>query len=150
VNLSLDEEPQRRPPPPPPPIQPNGAGTRPENVPPRPRNLPPQTGEERRRLMGKPRGPPGELNIFADPSDKSRERRPRRNSDTSIREKTPKLLDPNDDRRRRERRPRDPRRDGKPRGPSRRLDVIDKLDVTSIYGTGRELCDDVVRKNANS
>ncbi len=139
MHLSVTEEPQRRPPPPPPATQPNGASARPENVPPRPRIPPPQSDVDRRRFMGKPRGPNGENNVFADPSDKSRERRPRRNSDTSIREKTNKLLDPNDDRRRRERRQRDPRRDGKPRGPNRCLDVIDKLDVTSIYGTGREL-----------
>lgn len=117
-----------------------------------PRRFP--TEEERLRLRqgGKPRGPSGELNIFADPTDKSRERRPRRNSDTSIQEKTTKLLDPNDDRRRRERRHRDSKRDGKPRGPSRRLDVIDKLDVTSIYGTGRELVKshDVSQANSSS
>lgn len=58
------------------------------------------------------------------------------NFDTSIQERTTKFLDLNDDRRRRERRHRDSRKDGKPRGPSRRLYVIDKLDVTSIYGTG--------------
>lgn len=133
----MDDAPKRRPPPPPP-THANGPGTRPENMTPRPRGPPLSLEDERRRVTGNPRGPPGELNIFADQADKSRERRPRRNSDTSIREKTPKLLDPNDDRRKRERRPRDPRRDGKPRGPSRRLDVIDKLDVTSIYGTGRE------------
>jgi hypothetical protein len=96
--------------------------------------MPPQPEEERHRRAGQPRAPPRDPNIFAD-SDKSRERRPRRNSDTSVQEKTSKLLDPNDDRRRR---PRESRKDGKPRGPSRRLDVIDKLDVTSIYGTGRK------------
>jgi hypothetical protein len=136
----MSDQPKRRPPPPPP-AQPNGASAsaRPENVPPRQRlpHLPSEV--DRHRLGGKPKGPPGELNIFADPSDKSRDRRPRRNSDTSVREKTSNLLDPNDGRRRRERRHRDPRRDAKPKGPSRRLDVIDKLDVTSIYGTGREL-----------
>lgn len=134
----MSDQPKRRPPPPPPGHS-NGAGSISESVPPRPRILPPQPGEERHRYAGKPRDPPGELNIFADPSDKSRERRPRRNSETSVREKTTKLLDPNDDRRRRERRHKDPRRDGKTKGPSRRLDVIDKLDVTSIYGTGRKL-----------
>jgi Pal1 cell morphology protein len=140
--LTVEDHPKRRPPPPPP-SQPNGASARPENVPPKPKGPPPYhapsaSEEERRRLGGKPRGPPGELNIFADPSDKQRDRRPRRNSDTSIRERSQKLLDPNDDRRRRERRHRDSRRDGKSKGPNRRLDVIDKLDVTSIYGTGRE------------
>lgn len=57
-------------------------------------------------------------------------------------ERTPKLLDTDDDRRRRERRrrERDARhKDGKPRSKkNRQLDIIDKLDVTSIYGTGSE------------
>lgn len=149
MHLSVTEEPQRRPPPPPPPpMQPTGASVRPENAPPRPRGLPSQLEEDRRRFMGKSRGADGKPNIFAaDPSDKSRERRPRRNSDTSIRDKTNKVLDPNEDRRRRERRQRDPRRDGKAKGPNGRLDVIDKLDVTSIYGTGRELSVDFISKN---
>lgn len=50
-------------------------------------------------------------------------------------------MDPEDERRRRERRQRERERerDGKPRSkraPGYRLDVIDKLDVTSIFGTG--------------
>ena len=71
---------------------------------------------------------------------KVRERRPRRNSDTSIisGEKTRKFLDPDDERRRLERRQRDAKRHGKSKPASRRLDIIDKLDVTSIYGTGRK------------
>lgn len=120
---------------PPPPTQLNG--TRPESIPPR-RLISPTSEEDRNRPAGKLKSPPEELNIFADPSDKSRERRPRRNSETSVREKTTKFLDPNDDRRRRERRHRDSKRDGKPKGPSRKLDIIDKLDVTGIYGGGRE------------
>lgn len=53
----------------------------------------------------------------------------------------PKAMDPEDERRRRERRhrERERERDGKPRSkraPGYRLDVIDKLDVTSIFGTG--------------
>jgi len=50
-----------------------------------------------------------------------------------------KLLDPADDeKRRRERRhrEREARHKSKSKTPSRRLDVIDKLDVTSIYGMG--------------
>jgi hypothetical protein len=54
-------------------------------------------------------------------------------------ERASKLFD-DDDKRRRERRHRDRegRRDGKSRSSrkDRRLDIIDKLDVTSIYGTG--------------
>lgn len=132
----MDDAPKRRAPPPPP-SQPNEATAGAENVPPISRGMASQSQDERRRMVGKPQGPPGELNIFADPSDKSRERRPRRNSDTSVRERTPQLLDPNDDRRRKERRHRDAKRDGK-KGPNRRLDVIDKLDVTGIYGGGRK------------
>lgn len=54
-----------------------------------------------------------------------------------------KLFDDDDDeKRRRERRHRDRERhrDGKHRSSrkNRQLDIIDKLDVTSIYGTGSE------------
>lgn len=53
-----------------------------------------------------------------------------------------KLFDDDDDeKRRRERRHRDRERhrDGKHRSrKNRQLDIIDKLDVTSIYGTGSE------------
>ena len=89
------------------------------------------------------------MDIFADPSDpsKPREGRLRRNSETSVREKTNKLLDPDeqkkhDERRRHERRHRD--KDGrrhKSKHPGHRLDVIDKLDVTSIFGTGGKLAE---------
>ncbi|KAL2867285.1 Pal1 family protein [Aspergillus lucknowensis] len=56
-------------------------------------------------------------------------------------ERTPKLLDDDDERRRRERRRREREarhKDGKSRSrkPGYQLDIIDKLDVTSIYGTG--------------
>ena len=146
-NLSFVEKSPRRAPPPP---QTNGASRRAENVPPRPQSKIPPPGhrpsyskEERERMSGRTRGPTGQLDIFADPPDtaKVRERRPRRNSDTSIisGEKTRKFLDPDDERRRLERRQREARRHGKSKPPSRRLDIIDKLDVTSIYGTGRKL-----------
>ncbi|KAJ5561286.1 hypothetical protein N7461_000047 [Penicillium sp. DV-2018c] len=88
------------------------------------------------------------LDIFADPPTLSENakgktpRRPRRNSESSVMDRG-KLLDVDDDdgRRRRERRhrERDGRsKDGKSRSSrkDRRLDIIDKLDVTSIYGTG--------------
>lgn len=54
-------------------------------------------------------------------------------------------MDPEDERRRRERRHRERERDGKPRSkrtPGYQLDVIDKLDVTSIFGTGRKFFPD--------
>ncbi|OJJ80016.1 Pal1 family protein [Aspergillus glaucus CBS 516.65] len=90
------------------------------------------------------------LDIFADPpaltksntthGGRERERRPRRNSESSVMER-PKAMDPEEERRRRERRRRDREarhRDGKPRSKKANyhMDIIDKLDVTSIYGTG--------------
>ncbi|KAE8351709.1 Pal1 cell morphology protein-domain-containing protein [Aspergillus coremiiformis] len=102
----------------------------------------PTTARERPERRGK-----DALDIFADPPGASlprtrdRDRRPRRNSESSIMER-PKLLDPEDERRRRERRRRERegrQRDGKPRSSKKnnyQLDIIDKLDVTSIYGTG--------------
>ena len=80
------------------------------------------------------RGPKAELDIFADPSDPKRVRdksHRRRNSESSVRDKGP--LDPEEERKRRERKHRDSRTRTK---QQKRLDVIDKLDVTSIYGTG--------------
>jgi hypothetical protein len=100
-----------------------------------------------------------ELNIFADPVDPARTResgrRTRRNSDSSVADvRSGKILSPDDERRRAERRHRERReRDGKTREgktsqsspkakkPNHRLDLIDKLDVTSIYGTGRKYHD---------
>lgn len=61
-------------------------------------------------------------------------------------ERTPKLLDDDDgERRRRERRRREREgrhKDGKSRSSRKgyQLDIIDKLDVTSIYGTGSKHC----------
>ncbi|KAL1965382.1 hypothetical protein VTN77DRAFT_5819 [Rasamsonia byssochlamydoides] len=125
-NLSLDPKPKERRPAPPRPDKPYHA---------------------RERSEPKEKDP---FDIFADPPDtkgrsSSRPRegrpRPRRNSESSVMEK-PKLLDLEDEKRRRERRHRDgdgKHRDGKHRSrrsPNYKLDVIDKLDVTSIYGTG--------------
>ncbi|KAJ5211351.1 Pal1 cell morphology [Penicillium cf. griseofulvum] len=87
------------------------------------------------------------LDIFADPPTLSQTakdkapRRPRRNSESSVMDRSSKLLDLDDDekRRRERRREREGRsKDGKSRSgrKDRRLDIIDKLDVTSIYGTG--------------
>lgn len=47
----------------------------------------------------------------------------------------PKAMDSEEEKRRRERRNRDGKSRSK-RPPGHRLDVIDKLDVTSIFGTG--------------
>lgn len=136
-NLSLNPKPQPtgyRPAPPRP--DKNGASAR--------------QPSSRERLTRREHDP---LDIFADPPSKSKgarsrdhERRPRRNSESSIMERTPKLLDPEDDRRRRERRRREREgrhRDGKSRSKKTnyQLDIIDKLDVTSIYGTGSKHMD---------
>lgn len=94
--------------------------------------------------------PSQELNIFADPTEnlprKSEPRRVRRNSESSILETSAKLLDPEEEKKRQERRRRERRhrereresKDGKPKKPDRKLDIIDQLDATSIYGTGCE------------
>ncbi|KAL8664668.1 MAG: hypothetical protein Q9168_007854 [Polycauliona sp. 1 TL-2023] len=127
---------------------------RPENVPPavqhRPGpavHRPSRSEEEQRRLRtgAKPRGVPQSSDIFADNPEPRR--RLRRNSDSSIASRT---LGSEEDRRRRERRQkerdaREARKDGKSKvpgassrskKPNQRLDIIDSLDVTSIYGTG--------------
>ena len=126
--------------------------SRPENVPPVKRFGPSthqvsRSQEEQQRLRngGKPRGPQP-LDIFADPTDTNKALRPRRNSESSLVDKSGKMSS-DDEKRRRERRHRDREarhRDGRPRAPgssttkkpSRKLDIIDQLDVTSIYGTG--------------
>ncbi|KAJ5111554.1 hypothetical protein N7532_002089 [Penicillium argentinense] len=155
-NLSLNPKPS------PPPVAspetkgfrppPSSASRDPRCPPGRPR--PPREPRERpsgRPVESRPKDPKDPFDIFADPPSLSKaatvgprekaSRRPRRNSESSVMERASKLFDDDDDRRRRERRHRD--RDGRPRdGKSRstrkdrRLDIIDKLDVTSIYGTG--------------
>lgn len=61
------------------------------------------------------------------------ERRPRRNSESSIMG-SDKIMTEEERKKRRERERR--HRENKDRKPSRRLDIIDQLDATSIYGTG--------------
>ncbi|KAJ5950176.1 uncharacterized protein N7479_008589 [Penicillium vulpinum] len=111
------------------------------------RNRPPRDRSERppgRSAESKERDP---LDIFADPPTSSQTakdkapRRARRNSESSVMDRSSKLLDLDDDdkRRRERRREREGRsKDVKSRSgrKDRRLDIIDKLDVTSIYGTG--------------
>ncbi|OJJ44374.1 hypothetical protein ASPZODRAFT_144945 [Penicilliopsis zonata CBS 506.65] len=140
-NLSLDSSSQSknyRPAPPPP----EKLSQRPA-----PNSRPPPSRSDRDRDRDRDRSRSERTrDIFADPPRKPNgsSRRPmRRNSESSIMERTPKLLDVDDDRRRRERRHREREerskdKDGKPRSkkPNQRLDIIDKLDVTSIYGTG--------------
>ena len=122
-----------------------------ENIPPNGRNghsahhiSRSQEEDRRARNLRKDQGPQEQLNIFADPQDQSRLRpRMRSNSESSI---GSRLLTPEEEKKRKERqrREREARhRDGKGRAaghkskkPSQRLDIIDSLDVTSIYGTG--------------
>lgn len=104
-----------------------------------PGHRPSPSDEEKRRLQGKSRP---ELDIFADPSDsrapRERSRKPRRNSDTSGMDKP--AMDPEEEKKRKERKYRESKRvtTTKSGKPNKKLDVIDKLDVTSIYGTGCE------------
>lgn len=69
------------------------------------------------------------------------QRRPRRNSDSSLIDGVKPGADAKGASDAKDR----PRRDGKDRSrsgkPSRRLDIIDQLDATSIYGTGRKWLD---------
>lgn len=78
-----------------------------------------------------------ELDIFADPND-SPKQGGRRNSDTSVMERKPKLLDPEDERRRleKEKRHRNRKRTQDKTKKKNPLDVIDQLDATSIFGIG--------------
>ncbi|KAI9774385.1 MAG: hypothetical protein M1840_004279 [Geoglossum simile] len=118
---------------------------------------PPSGHRTSRYEAGRTSGLPGpernqaDLNIFADPFEppKHRDRRPRRNSESSVMDGRGAKLDSEEDRRRRRERrlregkmPEGSRREGhrhgssRPRKTNQRLDLIDKLDVTSIYGTG--------------
>ena len=135
---------------------PYSSALRGENVPPRapPGHRPTRSQEEAMRARraaassGSKSRPTGELDIFADPSEtprKSDARRVRRNSESSVVDRKP--LDPEEEKKRQERRRRERKhrdREGgssKTKKPDRKLDIIDKLDVTSIYGTGREFFD---------
>jgi len=113
---------------------------------------PTRSDEERRGMNPGMRPPPrrknpdGELVDISASPEKDGERKPRRNSETSVADKQPMT---EEERRRREKhrkeresRHRDGKRDGSRSRHGRRkphgLDIIDKLDVTGIYGAGRE------------
>ncbi|KAF2176458.1 Pal1-domain-containing protein [Zopfia rhizophila CBS 207.26] len=130
-NLTLDEGPKKGPPFR---VPPQRSGTLPTQA-----RRPSRSEEEEKRLRGPHRGPPRPRGPPGSRSHPSPERRrPRRNSESSMVDKG--SLDPDEERKRRERRKdRDARaRDGKSRsGKTRKpqgLDLIDKLDVTGIYG----------------
>lgn len=117
---------------------PNRSGTDPRNG-----HRPSRSDEDERERRGPPRGPPRprgppEPRRPAPNSPDCRERRPRRNSDSSI---IDRAAQEKEDRRRRERRREreEKERDGKSSSTRRvrkpqGLDLIDKLDVTGIYG----------------
>lgn len=138
-NLTIEDDSKKRTAPPRP--APNRSATDSRG-----QHRPSRSEEERERMReargpSRPRGPPGSSRPPPLPSSRERRenRRPRRNSESSIIDKG--SLDLNEERKRRERRrERDERtKDGKsssqkkvrrPQG----LDLIDKLDVTGIYG----------------
>lgn len=115
-------------------------------MPPRKPHRPTRSQEDEQRRAGKPPGRADTLDIFADPpARRPTDGRPRRNSESSIADRSSKLLEADEDKRRRERRHREHRQkdskgrpvpSGSGKRPNKRLDVIDKLDVTSIFGTG--------------
>ncbi|EMR72092.1 putative pal1 cell morphology protein [Eutypa lata UCREL1] len=114
-----------------------GPGSRRGENAPRGRGPPPSShrptrSQEEALRARKPESKPKELNIFESPPRKRSEARPRRNSDTSVLE----IEKPMTEEEKKRRKDRDRRhRDQKSR-PSRKLDVIDKLDATGIYGGG--------------
>ncbi|KAF3044178.1 hypothetical protein E8E11_003457 [Didymella keratinophila] len=138
-NLTIEDEDRRRAPPPRP--APNRSGTDP-----RAGHRPSRSDEEEMERRGaprdprgppRPRGPPEPRRRHPD-SPERRERRPRRNSDSSI---IDRAAQEKEDRRRRERRREREERDRDGKSSSTRkvrkpqgLDLIDKLDVTGIYG----------------
>lgn len=132
-NLSLADDKRRAPPRP----GPARSGTDP-----RAGHRPSRSEEEREKLRGaarappRPRGPPGARPHGSSP-ERRENRRPRRNSESSIIDKG--SLE--DERRRRERRREREERSKDPKSGAQRrtrrpqgLDLIDKLDVTGIYG----------------
>ncbi|KAL1654004.1 hypothetical protein SLS61_003406 [Didymella pomorum] len=138
-NLTIEDDDRRRAPPPRP--APNRSGTDPRTG-----HRPSRSDEEERERRGAPRDPRGPPRPRAPPeprrrhpdSPERRERRPRRNSDSSI---IDRAAQEKEDRRRRERRKEREERDRDGKSSSTRkvrkpqgLDLIDKLDVTGIYG----------------
>ncbi|ORY12495.1 Pal1 cell morphology protein-domain-containing protein [Clohesyomyces aquaticus] len=137
-NLTLDESAEKRPPPRGPPPPRNG------NAPPQ-GHRPTRSGENEGRPRGppprgppRPRGPPGPQPPHQSSPERRENRRPRRNSESSMIDKG--SLNPEEERRRRERRRERENRakDGKSRSSRPKkpqgLDLIDKLDVSGIYG----------------
>lgn len=133
-----------------PPPYSNRPQQRPENVPPKSANgghhlTRSQEGSQRRLPNGLGLVPRQNLDIFADPLDPAKQRhRMRRNSESSI---ASRMVSSEEEQKRRERHRKErearhrERRDRPPgssksKKSTKRLDIIDSLDVTSIYGTG--------------
>jgi len=143
-NMTIDDDKRRAPPPRPAPNR-SATDSR-DDI--RAGHRPSRSGEERDRTRGgdsrgppRPRGPPGSRPPRPSSTERRENRRPRRNSESSMIDKG--SLDDKEERRRRERRKeRDERaKDGKDGKSGQRrvrrpqgLDLIDKLDVTGIYG----------------
>lgn len=98
----------------------------------------PTTGPRQRRSQDETRRPRKGtadsklplIDVSASGTEKKENRRPRRNSDTSVMELK------EDERKHPEKR--EHRSRGRPKRPNRQVDLIDKLDVTGIYGPGSE------------
>lgn len=127
---------------------PPGGPPRPENMPPRLRGLPPghrpsRSQEEAMRARRPGGGRPGGVQF--DPTSPQRraeqQQRPRRNSDSSLVDSDKPLTDEEKKAReaRRKDRERRAREAAKAKPVNKKLDIIDQLDATSIFGTGREL-----------
>ncbi|KAK5656219.1 hypothetical protein OQA88_4980 [Cercophora sp. LCS_1] len=148
-SLSLDDK--KSPPPGPP--RPDGARPAPrrgppppgrENVPPGRRGPPPNHRPTRsqeealraRRIQGNADGP-GPFDTSRSPQRRP-ERRPRRNSESSVMDAERTMTEEERKQRDLRRKERERRhREGRDKKPvSRKLDIIDQLDATSIYGTG--------------
>lgn len=143
-NLTIEDDKKRAPPPRPAPNR-SATDSRDDD---RGGHRPTASREERDRQRGgdprgppRPRGPPGSRPPRPSSTERRENRRPRRNSESSMIDKG--SLDVSEERRRRERRKeRDERaKDGKDGKSGQRrvrrpqgLDLIDKLDVTGIYG----------------
>lgn len=116
-----------------------------ENMPPGDRRGPPNhrpTRSQEEALRARRQRPNGPGNPSSPPRRTPGSRSARRNSESSLAEEKP-LTDEEKkarDQRRREREQRHRERRGdKTKPPNKKMDIIDRLDATSIYGTGSKL-----------
>lgn len=138
-SITLEDEKPRRPnadenrrmkqPPPPVPRR--------RDAPPAPGHRPTQSQEDALRTRkpqgGESRRPPGGA---SDSPHKRPERRPRRNSDSSLLIDIEKPSLTEEEKKARDARRRERERRHRPSRPSRRVDLIDQLDMTGIHGVG--------------